>query len=93
MIMATVSERERPLGEGRIQELKREIQQLEREKVLLNVSRWIRLQNSLLKWSKAEQEWHDEVVVTRPEWAIDLIDCERMEQLRWGFRNPVLPPE
>jgi len=93
MISATVSERERPLGDGSIQEMKRVIQQLERERILLNVSRWIRLQNSLLRWSKEEQDWHDEVVVTRPDWAVDLIDTERFEQIRWGFRSRVVPPE
>ncbi len=95
MIGAVVSERERPLGDGRIEELSSEIQQLRREKVLLDVSRWVRLQNALLKWSLEDLEWHDRVVRERPSWAVDLIDAERMERERWGIqrRSEVVPPE
>lgn len=75
MVSAAVSER--PLGEGRNQEL-------ERDDVLMSVSRWVRLQNSLLRWSAKDEAWHDRVVEERPAWAEDLIDAEAMELRRWG---------
>jgi len=93
MIGAVMSEREVPLGDGRIDELSGEIRRLKRERILLNVSRWVLLQNSLLKWSRGDQEWHDQVVRERPAWAVDLIDAERMEQERWGKTRRVVPPE
>lgn len=68
-------------------EIEHEIERLRRDGVLMDVGRWVRLQNSLLKWTPADLEWHDRIVEERPLWAVDLIDAEAMEKERWGMHR------